>query len=516
MATIHQIIAAVNPDLYYDFGGDKTKLNNFKQSVKEKGPYKAVTDILDSGGEVKSKPIILDEKGKMSKEGIEAKHKLVYDSSSETLEPIYFFILDLMNDFGLSPEKITDNFTSSPGSGHFSELGQRATIMQQQATKILGDINNVTRSILNLTYDLKEFKIRLATYDDLKSKNSDTQEAALLSLKQIWMDKVDINKGNSSIKAMALGQVGSQTLIDAFFFVKDEKQAETVDLNDRIKRIIKQRINEFNLWLRESERELKKRYEIERKYLKSQVNSVKLYSRWAKPYMKAAQQLEMKDNSKNPSLIKTFNTILLELSLLGKSKLNPKTAVEEEKIPEEFKDMKLKRNYYSCILIEFNFRGIPQKTSAYQQNYVFGGRSEVTFTAYSLNDDELKLIREELEKSDVGDAFKLIEGSTTGSLEELQKDIDMFLNEEEETEKKIEQTIQKDMSNPILALLGSYNPKRENVKVSASKNNSNKKLRPDDYLEKSYLRPAVSKDAVETAFTLFDIYKKAHGMPSYT
>jgi len=27
-------------------------------------------------------------------------HKLVYDSPTETLEPLYFFILDLMNDMG--------------------------------------------------------------------------------------------------------------------------------------------------------------------------------------------------------------------------------------------------------------------------------------------------------------------------------------------------------------------------------------------------------------------------------
>ena len=83
----------------------------------------------------------------------DAEHTLIYDSSSETLEPVYFFILDLMNDFGLAPEKLVDTFMSSPGSGHFSELGQRATIMQQQAGKIMGDVNNVMRSVLNIIYD---------------------------------------------------------------------------------------------------------------------------------------------------------------------------------------------------------------------------------------------------------------------------------------------------------------------------------------------------------------------------
>ena len=170
----------------------------------------------------------------------EAEHKLVYDSSSDTLEPIYFFILDLMNDFGLKPEKLVDNFISSPGSGHFGELGQRLSIMQQQGTKLMADINTVLRSILNLIYDLREFKIRLQSYEDISDLSK--KDAAILSLKQLWMDKVDIQKGNSSIKAMALGQAGFATLIDAFLASKDLKTVDKLDLNDRVKRILKPRI----------------------------------------------------------------------------------------------------------------------------------------------------------------------------------------------------------------------------------------------------------------------------------
>ena len=64
--------------------------------------------------------------------------------------------------------------------------------MQQQGTKILGDINTVLRSILNIIHDLKDFRTRLQGYDDLNSKDKNTSEGAKLSLKQIWLDKVDI------------------------------------------------------------------------------------------------------------------------------------------------------------------------------------------------------------------------------------------------------------------------------------------------------------------------------------
>ena len=157
VATIQQIIGKINPRLYAENGKELLK----KYGSADKIPAE----------EVKAKPL--------------TQHHLGYESSSETLEPIYFFILDLMSDVGLDVEKFVDNFSSSPGSGHFSELGQRATVMQQQGSKVLGDINTVLRSVLNLVYDLKEFRIRLQSYDDFRSENKTKSDSARLSLKQI-------------------------------------------------------------------------------------------------------------------------------------------------------------------------------------------------------------------------------------------------------------------------------------------------------------------------------------------
>jgi len=429
----------------------------------------------------------------------EAEHRLVYDAVSESLEPVYFWILDLMEDMGFSVEKLIDNFSSSPGSGHFGEFGQRATIMQQQGTKILGDINNVMRSILNLIYDLKEFKIRLSAYDDLKS--SEKKEAALLSLKQLWMDKVDINKGNSSIKAMGLGQVGFVTLIDAFLVAKDEKDVKELELNDRVKRILQSRIQEFNLWLKQSEIELRKRYEIEKSYLRSQVNSLKIYSRWAKPYLRTAHQLEQKEQGRNPDFVKTFDTIILELTLLGKAKVDP---------PIELSKLKA-RKYYKCVLVNFYFRGIPRKI-AQQAHYAFGGRAEVTFRAYSLNEDELAKIMEEMDKSDLSDALGLIEGATTDSIEQLQEEIDSFLKEDGEKKKDNSNDV-----NPFLALFGYYE-KKSSISSKPDKNKEKKpvEIKKENFMEKNNLRPLAAEEAKRVAYDFFDYFKKAHDMASYT
>ena len=483
VASIQQIIGKVNLDYS----------ENGKELLKEAGSQDQI-----SADKIKPKSIM--------------SHSLVYESSAETLEPVYFFILDLMNDFGLEPEKLLDNFASSPGSGHFGELGQRATVMQQQGAKILGDVNLVLRSVLNIVYDLKEFKIRLQAYEDLHVNDKNKSMAARLSLKQLWLDKVDmIQKGNSSIKAMALTQSGFQTLLDAFLAVNNSNDVAKLDLNDRVKRILHPRIHEFNSWIEQSELELKKRYALERTYLKSQVSSLKLYSRWAKPYLMAAQQLETKDFKRDPALVKVFNTLLLELTLLGKNKIKVDELAALGELPSELRKLKVKRDFYSCVLVDFKFRGIPQRVSQ-QSHFAFGGRVEVTFNAYALNADELKRIDTELENSDLGDVLKLVEGITSESLEQLQKEIDYFLEEGKEKE---EQEKRRDNLNPFLALIGYYDkaPKQSNKKEEKKDEGPIKK---DEWIERVHIRRIAIEKAKGTTWDLFDIYKKAHGMPSYT
>lgn len=453
----------------------------------------------------------------------EAVHDLVYDSSSETLEPVYFFILDLMNDMAFTTEKIADNFGSSPGSGHFGELTQRLSIMQQQGGKLLGDINVVLKSILNIIYDLRDFKMRLQVYDDLK--DNEKKEAALLSLKQIWLDKVDVQRGQGSIHGMTTGQLGFVTLRDSFLFAKDVKAAKELDLNERVKRIILARIEEFNIWLKMSEAELRKRFSLERTYLRSQVNSLKIYSRWAKPYLKAAQDLETKDFGRNPSMVKAFNTLLLELTLFGYKEFDVTGAVKAFDMP---KLSKIKRKYNTCVIVEFNFRGIPQKAGQ-QFHYVFGGKANVKFSAYTLNEDEIKKIKEKLDKSDYEDILGLIEGATTESLGQLKKDIDEFLEEDNERKEEKKKMNLKDTFEPFSALFGAYSEpeeKKENRKEEKKKqkgifeffgfkDKEKDEVEPDSFVEKEYLRKLSAEESAKQAFAVFDVYKKAHGMESF-
>src|SRR3989344_5027147 len=280
---IHNLIASINPGVFcepfIEEEGKRVDLREkVKKLVKEKG-YLAAAEVakpkessaMDFDERI---PYISPFKLAGIKNPIE-KHYLSYDSSGQNLEPVYFWILDnLYQEYRdmKKVDKLIDNFVSSPGSGHFSEMGLKATKMQEEEMKMLGAANSVVKSILTLIYDLKEFKIRLDLYEELKSSKSEEKNSAMLSLKQIWMDTVDAKRGNTSIKALTLGgQSYFVTLIDAFMASDSLKVVDKLDLNDRVKRLLQQRVGEFLKWVEESEKELRKRYEIERTYLKSQV-----------------------------------------------------------------------------------------------------------------------------------------------------------------------------------------------------------------------------------------------------
>ncbi len=504
---IQNLVAAVAPDLYCD----PSKRALVKKIAKEQGylaaakeaklvPQNELFDIESARMKLLEAP------------GVKAPfelHKLVYDSPTESLEPIYFWILDFLNGPYRKVDKLIDNFVAAPGSAHFSEMGQKATRMQEEASKILGNVNTVLKSVLNILYDLKEFKLRIDTYDGYKNAKGPEKNAYLLALKQIWLDNVDIKRNNTSLKAMAQ-QYDYVTLIDAFMAAQDlevvTRSAEQggLDLNERVRRILQQRLVEFFKWLEVSEIELKKRFEIERKYLQSQVSAIKLYARWVKPYLDTARKLEQ-NASESAALVTTFNTILLELSVLAQAPYDPEDDVKTGDLPDFFAQV-TKKKYVSLALVDFKFRGIPQRSG--QQGFSFGGRTEVSFFGFALTEDEIAVLKEELGKDDFKDVLGLIDGATTDSLAQIEKDIDDFLNPKKE-EKKKEDT--SDDSNPFSALFSWLKPSKKEEKKEDKKKIE---LKPDTDYEK-VLRSQAIIDARDKCKTLFETYKKAHQMPSW-
>ncbi|MBS3079291.1 hypothetical protein J4218_04170 [Candidatus Pacearchaeota archaeon] len=446
-----------------------------------------------------------------------SEYEITYDSSTEQLEPVYFWILDFMEKMFRKTEKLTDNFASSPGSGHFSELQGKASQMQQEASRVLGTVNNILKGIINLIYDLKEFKLRLSHYDAANSKDKITKESGILALKQIWMDKVDLaQRGQGSLNALSSGNLQFVTLRDAFMIVDSPEKVDELDLNDRVKRILKPRIQEFLEWRKRSEQELRKRYEIEKIYLKSQVNALKLNTRWARPYLIAAEKLRQNESiSSRPDLVTAFNTIFLQLTLMGIDPINVKDEVMDKKLPRDFVKMeKNLRKYNAVSVIDFEYRGIPSKAG---QHYTFGGRVNVKFRGYGLTDKEIELVKLELNKSNMQAALSLVDGMTKDSLEQIQVDIDEILSDKSQEQKNKEEDL-----NPFSAIFSIFKSetkeekkKEEDMSDEEKYKKIEKEVKKSENYAEQYIRNYSAAQGGSKAFTVYDVYKKGHGMPGF-
>jgi len=420
--------------------------------------------------------------------------RLIYDAIGEGLEPMYYWILDFMREkyqgLDLDVSKTSDEYEASVGGAFFSEMGMKATRMQEQAMKMMQTINTVVRSLINLLYDLKEFEIRLETYKKYHSKNKDEADAALLGLKQIWMDQVDIKRGRGSINMLAQ-QLQFVTLRDAFMIAKNEKDVGKMDLNERVKRILKARIQEFLEWKDRSGKELEKRYKIERSYVKSQLASLKLYSTWTKPYLKTAQKLGMKDFG-SPDVVTAFSNMIMELTLFGKKSIG------------KIKD----KEYFSCVEANIKFRVTPEAARTQTGvHYIQQGRAELDIKGYALTDKDIEILK----KQELYEGLDLIEEMVGTPLIELKEDIEHYLNQEKEEEEK---KPKKEMVSFIRGFREMVGPVGDAFKFMKSSFDAIKGVPSEPYKERELKKKAI-KDAKIRSETLYIIYKKAHKMVTW-
>ncbi|MFC1685995.1 hypothetical protein ACFLZZ_03160 [Nanoarchaeota archaeon] len=443
-------------------------------------------------------------------------NKISYDTTTGMLEPIYFWIIDFLG--GYEQEKLIDNFTATPGSSYFADLGQRATRMQEEGMKILGLVNGVIKSVINILYDLRDFDLRLEKYDETNSEDPQIREQGILGLKEVWMNKVDAQRGMGSVNNMA-HQYGFTLLRPAFMAAKSAKAVGDMDLNKMVKSVLTPRVAEFYTWAKFSETELRKRYKVQRTYLKNQVDTLKLYSRWVTPYLKAAEQLRMKDN-KEPSLVSVFTSMILELTIMAKNKVDVVGSAKSKSLPPYFaKIAKNLRGFYEIILVDFKFRTYPTQQAPH------AGKVEVTFRAYALNEDELILLKRLREDEELSGLLSMSETAVTASLGELMEDIEKYTKEDQEKkkeEKGLFEEVFEDLTKPFKKktrenILKERKTKEKEEKVNAKAREETiiKEGVKEDNYEEGVVREFGEINAAEFTFKTYDIFKKSQGMASF-
>jgi hypothetical protein len=444
-----------------------------------------------------------------------SQYELGFDSQQNQLEPTYYWLLDWIGERGWKWQKLVDNFMASPGSGQFSEMNMKATKMQEEGMKILGGMNQVIKSVLNLVYDLKEFELRLAHYDDVKSKDPKIYEQGMLALKQVWLDNVDLKRGRGSIHQMS-AELGYSTLREAFMMANSQEDLKKMNsdedgglINDQVLRILIPRMSEFTKWVDYSEKELRKRFSIEKNYLKSQVETIKLYSGWMKPYLVAAEKLKQKGFGDHEALVNSFSTSMFQLEIFTEKKASLGSGPHA--------GYKGRRDYKSVMVIDFEFRGHVSQRVTQKGDYGFamGGKTNVSYKSYSLNDEEIAAAKKLLADADRDQSLTFSSDVAADALADLKEDLDYFLmNDEEkkEVEERDKKKTKKDGEvNPFSALFGFGKEKKKKKDKDAPV--AIEDIKKDNFIEKM-LR---GRGAVTGSIWLhraYRIYKKAHQMAS--
>jgi len=257
---------------------------------------------------------------------------------------------------------------------------------------------------------------------------------------------------------------------------------------------------------------LSKRFSIEKNYLKSQVETIKLYSAWMKPYLSAAEKLRQRGFDKDSALVNAFSTSMFELQLFGQQSVSVEDVYGGK--------YKVKRGYNRVMVIGLKYRGHVSQRVTQKGDYGFamGGKIDMTFDCYSLNDEEIAAARKMMEDDEVAKSLEFSGDVAGDALADLKEDLDYFLKSPAEREsevgsRKLEEKKGDDI-NPFVALFGwgkskVRSPKSEAEKIVLAPS----EIKKDNFVEKM-MRAKGVETAAEWLYLVYDIYKKAHGMAS--
>ncbi|MCL5009459.1 MAG: hypothetical protein M1433_00530 [Candidatus Parvarchaeota archaeon] len=230
---------------------------------------------------------------------------------------------------GYNMLKTAESIDPSALSNLMVMVFEKRKAFEDRAMTLLGSVNTVLKSIISITYELRELDRNLQFYNLMESGDKEKKEAAGLALKRIFVDQVDARKRGASLAALSAGYSQGQggagfiDLVASFYKVKSLRDIENMQRNDEYKDILKNRYIEYEEWVKISGSDLRQRKAMLLQYLKSQVSSYKMYSEWAAEALTILKRINLtgtKDakgymsNTKQPDIMETAK---LSLEVIG-------------------------------------------------------------------------------------------------------------------------------------------------------------------------------------------------------
>ena len=158
---IHQLIAAIVPDVFCD-GKARREVKNILSEAAKRKESSGCFNAAEKAQPLEPNRIAvehLEDENPFRLPGFKSpieQHTLAYDSFDESLEAFYFWLLDELTADGWDVSKLADTFLATPGSGLFAELTRRESRAQQEAAKLLREAHALVGDILRTASFLKK------------------------------------------------------------------------------------------------------------------------------------------------------------------------------------------------------------------------------------------------------------------------------------------------------------------------------------------------------------------------
>ncbi|PIU88601.1 hypothetical protein COX58_01170 [archaeon CG_4_10_14_0_2_um_filter_Archaea_38_6] len=338
-----------------------------------------------------------------------AQYKIIVNTPFQSIGKYYNMVLKELREFGFKNlTKVNQALSASPTSAFYADVAQRKAYAKEQFDKGQGLINGIIQQVMKLIYSLKEFDLILDIFKRLESSDDSEKLAAELNLRRIWLDEVDVKKGRGSIHTISTAQgMEFVSLRDSFLVIKDLRSIDELTVNDRVKRILKDRFSEYSDWKKAYKKDIEGRKKIQKEYLRNQVESLKMQLEWVKPYYTLMQQLEIDTGVANPDLLAGVDTNIIKTKIRGVI-----GGEENNSLATAFLD------------VDFYFKTSPVQVTG-EQGRAFHHRfmTEITYTPYVMSNDEYNKIFEKEVMKDI-DFLKEVVGK---SLEAIKDDLDKYL-----------------------------------------------------------------------------------------
>ncbi|MEM4245619.1 MAG: hypothetical protein QXR60_05455 [Candidatus Nanoarchaeia archaeon] len=469
----------------------------------------AVSSLVGPGEEAPRKPKVL---------GVDIKpvrqQKIILEQMGASAEPSYFWVLNFLrhpNGLGYEVEKTSDIFSSSEMSTFFGAAEERKQRQQERVSQYLATIGSMTKSVFQMVRELRIMDERLEYYE--KSLKGD--EASEITLKNIWTNIVEGGvESGTSVFGLAR-KAGFVTLPDLFFKINPKKGSAGVDrevnalkeqgINSRVRSVLKHKLMEYYTWKEKTYQELKWGKNFRLKALNQHYQTMKMYIRWVKPFLKNIQKLEMYQSAA-PELITAFETNMIQIELFAFKKTF-EMYTERGMVEREFTES------IPCIRVLFKFVALPEMAfqKEFQRAAVHAGRTEITIQGYVLSPQDIEDYRKSKELEDL-EILKYVDASLEALGDELKK---YLVESGEMTEEQLglkkkepKPAYIKDIIHPFASIFKGFSEMFGGLRFGPP---GAKKL---SYYEREQ-ESAAAQVVSEHVYTLYDVFKKTHDMLSW-